>query len=286
MHENTKESFVSITPRHAQLKGLIAYYYFHQTFDPDGVHQVIYYPHYLDVVNCYQNAEVSLNSKGRIIRSSKQNSIASYYTSNPYRSRMVRMHGINNKIGIVFKPLGFNHFIPDYLQHHIKDIVTPFTAFGTAFVELAETLYQKHSLEYKRDSLDHFFVNRLMGFKDQTFKSLLNSILEVDPSMTLNTMASWLNVSPKTVHRKFKRHIGHSPSTFKAVVKFRSALHQHQTLQKRIKPSLAEIGADSAYYDQSDFIKQYKSLVGLTPKQLFSRIQTFGENQTFWTYID
>jgi len=65
------------------------------------------------------------------------------------------------------------------------------------------------------------------------------------------------------------------------LIKFRNALYQYNNGSK-----LTQIAYYNNYYDQSDFIKQYKKLVGLTPKQLFKNISEKGDNKTLWTNID
>ena len=278
------ESFASIRPEAELIKPLIAYYYFHQIPDSDGCNQIIYYPNHQDGITFYKDATVTWNHRGRKIKASGQDSISCLYTSNPYRSRVVRMYGENSKIGIIFRPLGLSHFIQQPLGEVIHDIVTPFNLFGPSFQRLATTLYQMDCVEEKRNRLDHYFMQRFIGFEDEIFKQLIRHILETDPSMTTEEMAAFLNCSEKTVCRYFKKFITHTPTVFRKAVKFRRTLHQYKRSPLQSKPSLTEICTDGAYYDQSDFIKQYRSMVGLTPKQLYSRVQSFGHNGTFWSY--
>jgi len=279
------ESFASIKPQAELLKPLIAYYYFHQIHHADGCNQIIYYPNHQDGITFYKNATVTWNHHGRKIKASGQDSISCLYTSNPYRSRTVRMYGENSKIGIIFKPLGVSHFIEQPLGRIIQDIVTPFDVFGPSFQQLAMALYQVDCVEEKRNRLDHYFMERFIGFEDEKFKRLIRHIQETAPSMTTEEMGAFLNCSKKTVYRCFKKFITHTPTVFRKAVKFRRTLHQYQKSPLNSKPSLTKISTDGTYYDQSDFIKQYVSMVGLTPKQLYSRIQSFGQNGTFWSYL-
>ncbi len=279
------ESFESIAPKAAQLKAHIAYYYFHQTHQIDGVNRVIYYPNHQDAINIYRHADVQWDEYGRTITANSSEFNSCVYTSNQQQARMVTMLGAHFKIGIVFNPLGFNHFIDVPFNQLIHGVVTPFDYFGAGFLKLTDQLYAAKQLTAKRQLLDEFFVSRFTGFTDQPFKKLIEHMLHHDPNIDVAAMASHLKVSGKTVLRRFKQHLGHAPREFKAVIKFRQALLQYQQQSKTSKPSLTEIGIQSAYYDQSDFIKQYKSLVGLTPKQLFKRIQSLGSNNTFWTHL-
>ncbi len=282
MHD---ESFESIQPAAAILKPHIAYYYFHQTHHQDGINQMLYYPNHQDAINIYRHADVQWDEHGRTITSSQQANNPCIYTSNQQQVRMVTMLGMHFKVGIIFNPLGLNHFIDVPFNQLIDSVVTPFDYFGDALAQLADDLYQPSSLASKQRRLDRFFVEQYQGFDDSAFYQLIRHMQQHDPNMEVAEMAKRLDISSKTVQRRFKQHLGYSPRTFKAVLRFRQALLQYQQQVQNSKPKLTEIGLHSAYYDQSDFIRQYKALVGLTPKQLYQRIQTLGDNNTFWTPV-
>lgn len=279
------ECFESIRPAASQLKPHIAYYYFHQTNRQDGINRMLYYPNQQGAINIYRHAEVQWDEQGRTVTTSQQRNNPCFYTSNQQQVRMVTMLGRHFKVGIIFNPLGLNHFIDVPFNQLIRSVVTPFDYFGEPLAQLADDLYQNKSLNDRRELLDHFFVNQYQGFNDPTFYQLIQHMQQHDPNMEMKVMAERLGSSSKTVQRRFQQHLGYAPRIFKAVLKFRQALLQYQQQARTSKPKLTEIGLHSAYYDQSDFIRQYKALVGLTPKQLYQRIQTLGENNTFWTQV-
>ncbi len=260
----------------------IAYYYFHEVNNETN-YEVIYYPHYHNAINFYKNSDVQWNNTGRVIKATKENKITCLFTSNPKVSRSVNMIGSNNKIGVVFNSLGLNHFIDCDMNNISKGIITHFDYFGDSFIELAQELYSKISLLEKRDLLDTYFLDKYKSFEDQSFKDLINDIFDQKSIFFIGELSETLNIHRKTLLRKFKKHLCCTPSEFKAVVKFRKALHLY--LSQHTKPKLTHIAYDSMYYDQSDFIKHCKSLVGLPPKKLFSEIKQLGENETFWTEL-
>lgn len=106
-------------------------------------------------------------------------------------------------------------------------------------------------------------------------------MLNTKPHALVKDMASDLNISRKTLLRKFKSYLGVTPSEFITLIKFRNALHLYNTNSK-----LTKIAYDSNYYDQSHFIKNYQSLVGKSPKSIFSSLSKLGENNTLWTKVD
>ncbi len=275
-----KEDFVSIKPMHPQLKPWIAYYYFHTVANEGGDYSVIYYPHYHTAINFYRNAEVQWDDEGRIVRHRTQASTKCLFTRNTKLSRHVTLKGSVDKIGIVFNPLGINHFIACELAHISKGVITPFDYFGTSFLALSTQLFETYEPVTKRNLLDRFFLKRYAGFQDTAFRELVGLLMETKVPVAVNDIAQQMGIHRKTVLRKFKRYLGMSPSEFIALLKFRHAMHQCDSQRH-----LTRIAYDSNYYDQSHFIKNYKSLVGVSPKKLFSNVSVLGANNTIWTKL-
>lgn len=252
-----QEDFFSIKPKHSILSQSIDYYYFHSVVNEGEQYNVVYYPHYQTVINFYKNAKVTWDENGRIIQQVAENTTECLFTRNTKASRQVVIKGSVKKIGIVFNPLGINHFIDCGLSQISSQIISPFNYFGAAFNTLSSQLFDASSKETKRDLLDQFFLERYVGFRDQYFLELVNEMLATQPDLLVKEMASNLKINRKTLLRKFKHYLCISPSEFKSLIKFRNALHQYDTPSK-----LTKIAYDSNYYDQSHFIKNYQSLVG------------------------
>lgn len=99
--------------------------------------------------------------------------------------------------------------------------------------------------------LDHRFYNAM--------ELILNEqgVLELD----FDT-----GISPRQLRRLFNFYLGHNAKTFAKVVRFQNIL--------RAKPTVTslrqhKIFYDLGYFDQSHFIKDFKSFYGVTPTQAF-----------------
>jgi hypothetical protein len=73
-------------------------------------------------------------------------------------------------------------------------------------------------------------------------------------------------VSPRQLRRLFEYYVGDTPKTFSKIVRFQNIL--------RAKPSVQSLRQnklffDAGYYDQAHFIKEFKSLYGITPAKAF-----------------
>ncbi|MFT5617218.1 MAG: AraC-like DNA-binding protein [Arenicella sp.] len=92
-------------------------------------------------------------------------------------------------------------------------------------------------------------------------------------------LAAKLDVSRRTLLRKFKKHLGYSIEEYLSVIKFRKALFNFQNSDTDSK--LSDIALDSNYYDQADFNHQVKYRSGMPPKELFKQLEIM-DNTLFW----
>ena len=277
----TKEQFTSIRPQHLLLRKHIAYYYFHQTFSENFRRTFTYYPNYQVALNVFQSSDINWDKNRRYTlpsTSQKQNAIITFTTQS---SREVVMKGRINKIGIIFEPLGFNHFIDRPLREIIKDTITRFDYYDASFEEMTKLVFEAKTIQQKRDLLDAFFLGHYQPFPIEELQLATQQIKNLKTNVTVNDLANEYNISRKTLLRLFNKHLVHNIRGFSNLVKFRNALQLFKQNKGQIK--FTQMAYESQFYDQSAFIKNIKSFTGLTPKNLFYRLNDIGGQHTLWT---
>ncbi|MEO0572187.1 MAG: helix-turn-helix domain-containing protein [Bacteroidota bacterium] len=272
-----KEDFISVKPKNGILSDIIDFYYFQQ-IQNKGTYAVIYYPNHNTGLNYYYHARVDLRNDGRCLTETKEKGIDCFLTQNTKSARYVTAKGSIRKLGVMFKPLGINHFIQDDLDKLASSSIGTFNYFGDGFLEVCKKVGSYSHFDQKSQILDDFFVSRYFGFEDLEFRNLIKSILVNDEDLFVKNFASSIGVTRKTILRKFRKHLCTTPTDFIAIIKFRRALNQFN-----LNTKLSQIAYESKYYDQSDFIRQFKKIAGLTPKAIFENIDKKGEFQTLWT---
>ena len=101
----------------------------------------------------------------------------------------------------------------------------------------------------------------------------LNPILHLHSKLHLNeftvkSLRSKYNYSERHVRRLFNNWFGMNVESFIQYKKYLKALHLiHQSTL-----NLTQIACDSGYYDQSHFIREFKSLTNMTPKHYQQRM--------------
>jgi AraC-like DNA-binding protein len=91
-------------------------------------------------------------------------------------------------------------------------------------------------------------------------------IANFQENLSLHQLAGLVNVSPFHFLRMFQNQVGLSPHAYQTQVRVEQAkrlILQHE--------QLARIGGQVGFFDQSHFIKAFRSLVGVTPGQYLAQ---------------
>ncbi len=275
-----KEEFFTIKPKHPLLQGLIAYYYFHRTYDSSFKKVFTFYPNYRIALNVFKNSEISWNEKCRFTHPSDQDKISSIITFNKGSERQVSMNGCINKIGIVFEPLGLNHFVDQKLENILKKTVQFFDFNDLLLKDIAQQVISEQSLEERGAILDDYFLSRYRPFDHQRLRSAVAMIFESKGSISVNEIAHALNTNRKTLLRLFKTHLAISVKGFSNLVKFRNSLSYFKKYRGRL--NLTQLAYESQYYDQASFIKHFSKATGINPKKFFFELKDIADKETTW----
>ncbi|MGB1204414.1 MAG: helix-turn-helix transcriptional regulator [Chitinophagales bacterium] len=272
-----KDEMKFIRPQKKLLQGKIKTYYFHQTDDIFYKNEITYYPNFTSTLNIYKNATVEWTAHERTHHYQKGDKPLILLVGKINKSRKIALFGPQNKITIVFEPLGLNYFTDIPLSQLIKEHFSFFDYYDIAFNNVISKVFEATNLEQKRDVLDDFFSQRFHVFSEKRLTIAIQHIIETEDNISISQLAQNLGISRRTLLRLFQKHLSYSIEEFLSVVKFRKALI---TAQSR-SYNLTRVAMEANYYDQSDFIKNFKSKSGESPKQLLNNLKKI-ERELFW----
>ncbi|THU37056.1 AraC family transcriptional regulator [Niastella caeni] len=115
--------------------------------------------------------------------------------------------------------------------------------------------------------LDSFFIDWIKVHSPETDHRFMESVLKIlknDGSLQLESDLK-TGLSPRQLRRLFHYYIGDSPKTFSQIIRFQSLLKAKPSSQLLKSEKLF---FDAGYYDQSHFIKAFKTFYGSTPSQI------------------
>lgn len=93
--------------------------------------------------------------------------------------------------------------------------------------------------------------------------------------VTATSLAEDLSLTTKSLERKFSQYLGKTTKQLVKLIRFQQVL-QDFSYYKHI--NLTEIAYRNGYYDQSHFIRDFKTHTGYTPKEFITRYPGFSVN--------
>jgi AraC-like DNA-binding protein len=135
---------------------------------------------------------------------------------------------------------------------------------------IADRFSDKLSLAQIKNTFDEYFLN-LVGNtlfdEDKRFYNAMEMILKNYGVINIETDLD-TGLSSRQLRRLFQFYVGDSAKTFSKVVRFQNILRAKPSGQSLKQNKLF---CDTGYYDQAHFIKEFKTLYGITPGKLAGR---------------
>jgi hypothetical protein len=168
---------------------------------------------------------------------------------------------------ICFYPIGFANFVKMPLEK-LVDKETPISAlFGQIeSYKLEQLMRQAVDIRQRIDCIEAFFLKMLIGKNtiSNIVKSTVDVLLKTNGKTPINVLLKEDITKRRQLERHFKKQIGISPKQLSKAIRLQATLN---LLLNKKTETLTDIAYESEYFDQNHFIKDFKDLVGVTPKE-------------------
>lgn len=191
--------------------------------------------------------------------------------SNTYAD--VTSNGETGLICVTFHPFGAYNFFNFPLLEIENQNISLDCIFGNGSKEIYEQLCIAQSLNERIAIIENFLHGRLIekGEKDSLLiKTGIGLINQSKGQINTTRLSEKLSVTPKTLERKFSAMVGKTPKQFIKIVRFQNIIN---TFSIANSMNLTEMAYTNGFFDQSHFIKDFKSFSGYTPKDFFANHQ-------------
>jgi len=181
-------------------------------------------------------------------------------------------------LSVRIKPYGLNMFTNVDLNETINESISPEDIFGKEILNLEELLFNCKEDVLQVKLIEHFFYQKLLKhgrYNDKVFDFFIAKILGHKGNINIENLSRSINISKKTVERKFIKKLGLTPKRYCRIVRLFHALKIPKT-QNDFK--LSSVAIDNGFYDQAHFIKEVKQFTGMTPKEYFGIDRTIQTN--------
>lgn len=166
---------------------------------------------------------------------------------------------------IEFKPDWFNHLTK--LPTNGKDKPIKFNAARYPFFyKLFLQLKHNTSHEVIFDEVYDFYAAFAVSAPQKTMQAWMKDVYaiiqdEIDRFHSLNELSNRVYVHPVYLSRAFKMYSGHTLKEFQMKTKIERAIHLLLNTSKNVSSISFELG----FYDDSHFIRSFKSIYGIPP---------------------
>jgi AraC-like DNA-binding protein len=191
--------------------------------------------------------------------------------SNSYAD--VTTNGETGLICVSFNPSGACNFFNFPLLEIENQNISLDCIFGSESKEIYEQICVAQSLNDRIAVIEKFLHGRLSetGERDSLLiKTGIRLINQSKGQIDTKCLSEKLSVTPKTLERKFSAMVGKTPKQFIKIVRFQNIIN---TFSIANSMNLTEIAYANGFFDQSHFIKDFKSFSGYTPKDFFANHQ-------------
>jgi len=170
-------------------------------------------------------------------------------------------------ISVVFKPNCAKYFIPESLHFFKNRIVNLKDVFSKTTPGLPVKIDRTSHLE-KAILLIEMFLLKVFTHKNESrIDPTVNTIYQSNGFANIAELAKQACLSDAQFRRRFNEEIGMSPKEYSKIVRVNYISH---LLFQNPKVKLTDLTYQLGYFDQAHFIKDFRSVTGLSPKRLLS----------------
>jgi len=274
--------FRTYLPQHPLLRKYISYFYIDRTGHEHYYNKYSFFPHTKTTLSFYRHAIIEqLNGETHITCTDGAPTVK--LLTRQHSIKTVVQQGKVDKLGIVFLPLGLNHFTqepysalaPQEVQHFIPKEMA-------LWDDVVAQCFSQEGLTERISLLESFLVS---VYREHPYEALNGAIQDLsDPEhlLSIKEVALKNKLHPRTLNRHFRNHLSISPELFRMIARFRYVVDQR--ILHDNKESYTRLAYEGGFLDQSYMIKTFRKLTGLTPAAFFREGKHVGQADTWWQF--
>jgi AraC-like DNA-binding protein len=185
----------------------------------------------------------------------------------------IKSKGRHIMLGIKFFTHSAAYFLNDGIGGFNDQITDLSSVIGNPIKILHTQLLEAKDEQTRIALVESFLLKKLISNERKAFRidkvaHILSSIKKNPLESNLGTIANKHGITPRYLHKLIYQHTGLSPTSFNKINRFQLSL---SLITKNQQPFTA-IAYSAGYFDQSHFIRDFKSFTGLTPSAYLDNI--------------
>lgn len=174
-------------------------------------------------------------------------------------------------LSLRFKPKGLYLFSKIEMKHTIDACFSPVECFGNEMKAIENELFHMTSQEDRIELLTNFFNKKLHQEQDNidvVFEEIVDSIEASIGMISVNVLCEQFALSHKSIERKFIKNLGITPKRYCRLVRTVNCLREGSQVNNL---DLTDLAYRFAYFDQSHFIKDVRSITNHSPRDFYQK---------------
>ncbi|NOU97270.1 helix-turn-helix domain-containing protein [Paenibacillus sp. LMG 31456] len=179
-------------------------------------------------------------------------------------SYLIREKG--HVLGVKFKPGGFYPFIRQSVSVLNGNPMGVENVFDVDARAIEDTILNQQE-DSKMVELAEHMIRQKLPARDENItliNRVIDQIIEDREITKVDHISQQLNINIRKLQRLFEQYVGVSP---KWVIKLYRLQNAAESMDLNQNHNLLKLSMDLGYYDQSHFIKDFKSIIGITPDE-------------------
>ncbi|HKO81686.1 MAG TPA: helix-turn-helix transcriptional regulator [Chitinophagaceae bacterium] len=178
----------------------------------------------------------------------------------------IRSIGKNTMLGIRFFPHAAAYFLNTKVELFNNQVLDLSDVSDSAVGILYAQLLEAGNWNTRIELIERFLSQRLSITEQKLSKvamvnTIMNEIRQDDFFDNIENVASRYGITSRYLQKLFLQYTGLTPKLYSKINRFQNSLR----LVTRKEISLTSIAYDCGYFDQSHFIREFKSFTGFTP---------------------
>jgi AraC-like DNA-binding protein len=178
----------------------------------------------------------------------------------------IRSIGKNTMLGVRFLPHAAAFFLDEKIEQFNNRIADYGDLSGRMVKNLHQRLLETMGAEERISLVEEFLLYKLAISEKRVKKievihDIMHQIKRDDFLENINSLASRYGISSRYLQKLFVQYTGLTPKLYTKIHRFQNSLQ----LVGRKDTTLTSIAHDCGYFDQSHFIREFKSFTGITP---------------------
>lgn len=193
-----------------------------------------------------------------------------HFVGSSVTSQKLGLHGKIEALGVRFRAGGAYPFwripLSEMMNGHVGIDVVVDAETRSTFRQIEDAV----TIEERITLLEGWLMGHLVNVDERLpmVQTSLAWIRRAKGQLTIPDVAERLYISQRQLERLYKTHVGVSPKKYARLLRVEAARIR---LNHDRSTSEAEIGNDTGFYDQAHFIREFKSIVGMTPHDYMLR---------------